>query len=56
MEDNRWCVYVHTSPSGKKYVGVTSQYPNARWRNGKGYKSSPAFNNAIQKYGWDNIS
>lgn len=56
MDTDKWCVYIHTAPSGKKYVGITSQTPNARWRNGKGYKNSVAFNNAIKKYGWENIS
>lgn len=36
-EEKKWCVYVHTSPSGKKYVGITSQKPNQRWKNGMGY-------------------
>lgn len=33
----KWCVYIHTSPSGKKYIGITSQNPQKRWQNGKGY-------------------
>ena len=53
--DKKWCVYLHTSPSSKYYVGITSQKPNNRWRNGNGYKQSPYFYNAIKKYGWDNI-
>lgn len=51
----KWCVYVHISPSGKYYVGITSQKPEARWRNGNGYKHNKYFTNAIQKYGWDNF-
>lgn len=50
-----YCVYKHTSPSGKVYIGITKQTPNGRWKNGFGYASSPHFWNAIQKYGWDNI-
>ena len=46
-------VYCHISPSGKLYVGITSQLPQNRWRNGKGYKKSYIFNSAIEKYGWD---
>lgn len=53
--DKKWCVYLHTSPSGKYYVGITSQKPEDRWRDGKGYKGSPYFNHAIKKYGWDNF-
>ena len=37
VEEKKWCVYIHTSPSGKKYVGITSQKPNQRWKNGMGY-------------------
>ena len=50
-----WSVYKHTTPSEKVYIGITSQKPNERWRNGKGYKKSTYFNNAINKYDWDNI-
>ena len=50
-----WKVYKHTSPSGKVYIGITSQIPERRWNDGKGYKQNPHFYVAIQKYGWDNI-
>lgn len=51
-----WTVYVHISPSNKRYVGITSQKNlNGRWRNGKGYKNNPHFVNAINKYGWENF-
>lgn len=53
MSDN-WIVYMHISPSGKKYIGITSQTTSQRWRNGKGYKKA-VFNEAIKKYGWENI-
>ena len=51
----RYCVYKHTSPNGKVYIGITSQNPIARWRNGKGYSNNTHFKNAIDKYGWDNF-
>lgn len=53
---NNWCVYIHTTPSGKKYVGITSQSVKERWRNGNGYKYNSHFTRAISKYGWDSIS
>lgn len=48
-----YTVYKHTSPSGKVYIGITRQTPERRWDNGKGYKHSPHFRAAIEKYGWD---
>ena len=57
MDERKYCVYIHTNISnGKRYVGLTCQSPNERWRNGKGYKGSTHFENAIKKYGWDNFS
>lgn len=53
---NSYCVYVHTAPNGKRYVGITKQSPKNRWKNGNGYSSSPHFRSAIEKYGWNNIS
>ena len=47
-------VYAHTlKADGRKYIGITSQTLNERWRNGSGYKGSTHFKNAIDKYGWD---
>lgn len=52
----RYTVYKHTSPSGKVYIGITVQAPAKRWgREGLGYKRSPHFLAAVQKYGWENI-
>lgn len=54
--ENNYCVYKHTTPSGKVYIGLTSRPPKERWKGGYGYKkSNPHFWSAIQKYGWDNI-
>lgn len=53
-EDAKWTVYIHTSPSGKHYVGITSQKNlNQRWRNGEGYVKNDHFYRAIQRYTWD---
>lgn len=52
----KYCVYKHTSPSKKVYIGVTCQNPISRWQNGLGYKYNDHFYNAILKYGWDNFT
>lgn len=55
-ESLSYSVYRHTAPSGKVYIGITKQRPEARWGcDGRGYKTSPHFYAAILKYGWDNI-
>lgn len=55
-DEKQWCVYMHTNNvNRKKYIGITSQDPEDRWKNGKGYKSQTVFWNAIQKYGWNNF-
>ena len=54
MEKN-YIVYIHITPSGKKYVGITHQNPQKRWDNGNGYSENEHFYRAIKKYGWDNI-
>ena len=51
-----YTVYEHISPSGKRYIGITSNNPNRRWgANGQGYSKQSKFFNAILKYGWDNF-
>ncbi len=55
MENNNFIVYCHTTPSGKKYIGLTGQKPEKRWLKGLGYRGQSYFYNAIEKYGWDNI-
>ena len=48
-------VYMHINKiNNKKYIGITCQKANERWRNGKGYKIGH-FKKAIDKYGWDNF-
>ena len=51
-----YTVYLHITPSNKRYVGITSMSVEKRFgKNGKGYATSKYFYRAIQKYGWDNI-
>ena len=51
-----YTVYQHKNKiNSKVYIGITKQEPEQRWRHGQGYKSSPHFYAAIQKYGWDNF-
>lgn len=53
---NSYCVYKHTCPNGKIYIGITSRKPEKRWgSNGINYRTQ-MFYNAIEKYGWSNIS
>ena len=52
---NNWTIYRHVSPSGKVYIGITSQDVKKRWRYGYGYKNCLILKEAIVKYGWDNI-
>lgn len=55
--DRMWKVYVHISPSNKRYYGITSkENPNDRWKNGKNYKNNIHFTRAIERYGWNNFT
>lgn len=51
--DNCYTVYVHISPSGKRYYGLTCRQVKKRRLNGMGYIKNEHFYRAIQKYGWD---
>jgi hypothetical protein len=57
MENKSFKVYMHTSPNGKRYIGITCQEDSKRrWgSNGCGYKDNEYFWKAIKKYGWDNF-
>lgn len=55
INNNQYTVYMHISPSNKKYVGITKNKPTKRWDCGRGYKQNKYFFNAIKKYGWNNI-
>lgn len=57
MQTKKYCIYKHINNINKKiYIGQTCQIPTYRWgKNGDGYKNSPHFYSAIQKYGWENF-
>lgn len=54
MEKN-YIIYIHTSPSGRSYIGQTN---NLRRRNTchRNTDGCSAFHRAILKYGWDNFT
>lgn len=54
-KDGTYAIYVHTTPDGKKYIGMTNHPIKIRFGRGKHYYT-PRFAEAIQKYGWDNIT
>ena len=53
--EKTFCVYMHTNKiNGKKYIGITSQRPQKRFLNGKGYQTQ-VLGKAVKKYGWENF-
>ena len=57
MEENtNYCVYRHTSPDGKVYIGITRTEPERRWRGGFGYASNLYFRSDIMQFGWANFT
>lgn len=57
INNDSYCVYIHTFPNGKVYVGITCTAPERRWRaDGSGYRKQPVIYHAIKKYGWENIN
>jgi len=55
MTQKTYSVYIHTTPSNKKYIGITTMEPKLRWLGGAGYAHNSYFKNAVKKYGWANI-
>ena len=55
--ERKYCVYCHRNKiNNKAYIGITGTDVQKRWgRDGSNYKRHKHFNNAIQKYGWDNF-
>ena len=54
ISENKYYVYMHTTPNNKRYIGITRQTLEKRWRKGFSYRTQ-YFSRAIKKYGWDNI-
>lgn len=65
VRDKTYCVYMHVNVhNDKKYIGMTCQVPEERWRangtsylckNANGEYKNPAFANALNKYNdWHN--
>lgn len=51
-----WTVYEHISPSGKVYIGISSDVKRRWTANGYYYHlSDTAFSRALKKYGWENF-
>ena len=51
-----YIVYIHISPSNKRYIGITKREAKKRWGyKGNRYKNNEHFYSAINKYGWDNF-
>lgn len=55
MVDGNYCVYKHTFPNGKVYIGITND-TNRRWDDGFGYQENKKMFRDIVLYGWRNIS
>lgn len=60
IEGNNFCVYIHTDPLGKVYIGRAvgddiKTVNQQRWQNGHGYKTQKFYNECVKVYGWDNI-
>lgn len=53
--NDKYIIYEHIFPNGKRYIGITCRRPKERWKNGYGYAHNQYMKNAIKKYGWDNV-
>jgi len=54
--ERKYCVYCHTAPDGRRYIGITCRKPEKRWNYGRGYKENSYFTRAIEKYGWKSFT
>lgn len=54
-EEKLYCIYIHTSPIGKSYIGQTCNLIKRNIKHRSKENKCRAFKNAIDKYGWDNF-
>lgn len=55
MNDILYCIYKHTFPNGKVYIGMTEN-PYVRFgTEGVNYENNKPMFDDIEKYGWENI-
>ena len=54
-EGRTYCVYKHTLPDGRCYIGATYRGTKRWGEGGCKYKSSKVFYSLIAEYGWNNI-
>jgi group I intron endonuclease len=52
----KYLIYKHTSPSGKIYIGQTSNYKKRCSQHKSQTNRCQAFSKAIEKYGWENFT
>ena len=53
----KYCVYCHQNKiNGKRYIGITCQKPEDRWRNGTKYTENKSFTKDILSFGWHNFT
>lgn len=53
-ETHKYWIYIHTTPCGMHYVGVSSQEKTSQRWNPSNYKGT-ALEPYIERYGWENI-
>lgn len=53
--EDKWCVYEHVFPNGKKYVGITNNTQRRFGKDGSRYKTNTEMYEEIKKVGWGNV-
>lgn len=55
MEGKKFLIYMHTSPSGKSYIGQTCNLTRRNYSH-QSDSACRLFGKAVKKYGWDNFT